>query len=253
MTKEIAFGIIISVLFVGLIALFCGLLIKLYIKKINDHNQRELEFQQAIKEAMVETQEQVINDISRDLHDDAGQQLTSINFQIENLKLDSPELEKTLEPVSKSVAQLSQSIRELSHSLNNQLEFQQDLIKAIASDIKRLKKNKKIAVHYTFEELAPKVFSEKERIFIYRIFQQCVSNCLKHSKATTIEIVIRLKPEFEMLFSDNGTGFDPAVGSGKRSMGLISMKTRAEKINYSLTLNSKIGEGTAILLTELAN
>ena len=185
------------------------------------------------------------------MHDDAGQQLTSINFQLENLKLDSPELEKILAPISKSVGQLSQSIRNISHSLNHQVLLQEDFIIAITTEVKRLKKNKKVSIEFAFEELVSKVFSSNERIFIYRIFQECINNCLKHSKASEINIIICTKPEFEMVFSDNGIGFDSQANLRKVSMGLSNMKTRANDINYSLIINSTIGEGTTITLTEI--
>lgn len=247
---EIAFGIIMGFLFIGLVVLFCILLIKLYIKKIKEHNLKELGFQKTLNETIIETQEQVLNNISQDLHDDAGQQLTSINFQLENLKLDSPDLEQTLRPISDSLGQLSQSIRSISHSLNNQVILQDNFAKAIETEVSRLKKNKRIKINYAFEELAAKSFSANERIFIYRIFQECINNSLKHSKATEINITIRTKPGFEMIFSDNGIGFDTQSGSGKASMGLMNMKTRANYINYSLDIDSKVGVGTLITLVQ---
>lgn len=251
MTKEeIISGIIISIAFISLIILFCILLIQLYIKKIKEHNQKELAFQKTLNTTIIETQEQVLNNISQDLHDDAGQQLTSINFQLENLKLDSPELQQLLEPVSKSVGQLSQSIRSISHSLNHQVILQDDFIKAIATEIKRLKKTKKTSFVFSYEELAVKLFSSDEKIVIYRIFQECINNCLKHSKATEIKIALQTKPEFEMVFSDNGIGFDPQANLGRVSMGLANMKSRANAIGYELAVDSKMGKGTRITLRE---
>src|SRR5690606_36362346 len=103
-------------------------------------------FQKTLNAAIIETEEQVLNNISQDLHDDAGQQLTYINFQIENLRLDSTELGQLLAPVSESVAQLSRSIRRISHSLNNQLLTQQDLLKAITTEAERLQQNAKFTI-----------------------------------------------------------------------------------------------------------
>jgi glucose-6-phosphate-specific signal transduction histidine kinase len=83
---KIALGILLSIAFTCLIFLFCLALIKLYIKKIKEHNQKELNFQKELNTTIIETQEQVLNNISQDLHDDAGQQLTYINLQLEYLK-----------------------------------------------------------------------------------------------------------------------------------------------------------------------
>ncbi|HLP64735.1 sensor histidine kinase [Flavobacterium sp.] len=247
--KYIALGIIIGLLFISLVILFCILLGKLYIKKIKEHNQKELDFQKNINEAILETQEQVLNNISQDLHDDAGQQLTYINFQIENLKFDSPELNSQLEPLSQSVNNLSQSIRSISHALNNQLLLQQDLLKAITTEVERLQKNPKITIQLDSEESIQKVFTANEKIVIYRIFQELINNTLKHSKATKIDIVVRAMPHFTLQVSDNGKGFE-VNATTKQSLGLANMKSRAAIIEYQLEIKSKIGEGTTVILSE---
>ena len=142
MFDNIAYGIIIGMLFISLVLLFCILLVKLYIRKIKNYTaviyQKDIDFQKSLNQTIIETQEQVLNNISQDLHDDAGQQLTYINFQLENLKLDSEGMHETLQPLSDSVRQLSDSIRSISHSLNNQLLLQQDLFKAMEAETIRL-------------------------------------------------------------------------------------------------------------------
>jgi glucose-6-phosphate-specific signal transduction histidine kinase len=142
MIKDIAFGIIISLLFISLVVLFCAILIKLYVKKIKEHNLKELEFQKTLNNSILETQKQLLTSVSQDLHDDAGQQLTVINFQLENLKLDFPENESNLKPVSDSVVKLSESLRQISHSLNPNWLEKNGFIEAVKSEINRIKKNK---------------------------------------------------------------------------------------------------------------
>lgn len=247
---EIAFGIIICLLFICIVIIFCAITIKLYIKKVKEHNQKEIAFQKAINDAILETQEQVLNNISQDLHDDAGQQLTYINFQLENLKLDSAELNTLLEPLSQSVGNLSNSIRNISHSLNNQLLVQQDLVKAITTEVERLQKNPKIKIILTQEEPAKKEFTANEKIVIYRIFQEIINNTLKHAKAKQITITIATTPSFTMTIQDNGKGFDPKRLYNKQSLGIQNMSSRATIINYQLAIHSEIGVGTTITLSE---
>lgn len=250
---QIAFGVIIGLIVIFIVVLFATLLIKLYINKVKTHAeelyQKNIDFQKSLNETILETQEQVLNNISQDLHDDAGQQLTYINFQLENLKLDSPELQRQLEPLSQSVGHLSQSIRSISHSLNNQLLSQQDLFKAIATEVERLQKNPKVAFRLEVKDTAKKVVAVNEKIVIYRIFQEVINNALKHAKATEINISIATAPYFSMTINDNGKGFDVSATS-KQSLGLHSMKSRASIIEYDLNIQSKIGEGTSVCLSE---
>lgn len=258
MNTNLAFGIIIGVLFASLVVLFCILLGKLYINKIKNYTkviyQKDIDFQKTLNTTIIETQEQVLNNISQDLHDDAGQQLTYINFQIENLKLDSPLLNETLEPLSQSVSNLSKSIRSISHSLNNQFITKQNLLKVMETEIERLQKNPSIAFEYRKKDNTEKDFTTNEKIVIYRIFQEIINNAFKHSKASVITITIQCSPFFEMSISDNGKGFDyDAVRENTTSLGLENLIARASIINYKIAIKSAPEKGTTIILSEKKN
>jgi signal transduction histidine kinase len=250
MQNNFAFGIATILILISLIVLFCVLMVKLHIQKVKNYTkviyEKDLDFQKAINTTIIETQEQVLNNISQDLHDDAGQQLTAINFQLENLKLDSPELDAVLKPISQSVSGLAQSIRSISHSLNNQLLTKQDLFKAIGAEAERLQKNLSIAINVSVE--GEKSFSSNEKIVIYRIFQEIMNNILKHAKADVIEIGLTTQPEFQMRIADNGQGFDTSQTTN--TLGLVGMTQRANFIGYKLDIQSKPGQGTTITLTE---
>ncbi|TRW25778.1 hypothetical protein FMM05_06025 [Flavobacterium zepuense] len=253
--SSIAFGIIIGLLFVSLLVLFCALIIKLYIHKIKTYTkviyQKDLDFQKTLTTTVIETQEQVLNNISQDLHDDAGQQLTCINFFIENLKLDSPELTDVLQPISNSVYQLSNSIRSISHSLNNQLLMQQDLFKAIEAETDRLQSNGRITINFVQEGIETKTFGTNQKIVVYRIFQEIINNIFKHSKATEVEVALKSSPIFTMIISDNGTGFDyNAVKNSDKGIGLKNIVSRAQIINFDVDIVSKPGRGTTITVFE---
>jgi len=255
MLNNLAFGIAIGLILMSLIVLFCALIIKLYIQKINNYTkviyEKDLNFQKTLNSTIIETQEQVLNNISQDLHDDAGQQLTAINFQLENIKLDLPEMNKALAPISESVSNLAKSIRSISHSLNNQLLTRQDLFKAISAEAERLQKNIPIAITVTLDDDSRKTFTANEKIVIYRIFQEIINNILKHAKATTVTIELKAIPNFKMTVQDNGKGFDyQQVKNSQNTIGLQNMMHRAEIIGYRIDVTSTPGAGTIITLSE---
>lgn len=252
MESNIAFGILTAVLLISLVVLFLVLIVKLYINKIKSYTQliyeKDIAFQKTLNTTIIETQEQVLTNISQDLHDDAGQQLTYINFQLENLKLDAPDLTEVLDPISQSVTRLSQSVRRISHSLNNHLITQQDLIKSISSEVERLKSSGKIDVQLVIDN-EKRNFDGNEQIVIYRIFQEVVNNIIKHAKARAIIVEISNNP-FKMSISDNGRGFNMQENKSKISIGLENMKQRALMIDFNLSITSQIGEGTTVTLIE---
>ncbi|GLB50051.1 sensor histidine kinase [Neptunitalea lumnitzerae] len=252
--KNIAFGIIIGFLFICLIVLFCALIIKLYIQKVKNYTkviyEKDLNFQKTLNETVVETQEQTLNNISQDLHDDAGQQLTYINFQLENLKLDYPDFSEQLEPVSQSLNQLSHSIRNISHSLNNQLLLQDSLLKAIDKEVQRLQKNTSIAIYFTLNGSMQKQYSTNETIVVYRIFQEIMNNIFKHSEASKVDIIINTEPIFKMHISDNGKGFNYLKAKDSSSLGLKNIESRAKAINFIANIDTLPNKGTTITISK---
>ena len=255
MNTNLAFGIIITLLFGSLVVLFCVLFGKLYINKIKNYTkviyQKDIDFQKALTSTIIETQEQVLHNISQDLHDDAGQQLTYINFQIENLKLDSEVAKEMLEPLSESVSNLSKSIRSISHSLNNQFLTKQSLPKVIEAEVERLRKNPSIVLNYTQKDTIEKALTTNEKIIIYRIFQEIINNAFKHAKASVIDITIQTSPSFQMTITDNGKGFDfAAAKQSNATLGLWNINERAAIIQYKIEIQSEIERGTTIILSE---
>ena len=256
MESNIASGIFIGILFISLLILFCVLIIKLYIYKIKTYTrliyEKDLAFEKTLNTTILETQDQVLNDISEELHDDAGQQLTYIRFLVENLKLDKPELEETLGPVSHSVTLLSQSIRRASHSLNSQLMVKQNLVKAVKGEAERLIQSGRIQVLFTSDTDEVKSLDPKSQIVIYRIFQESINNILKHSGATIITITIVADPKFKLTVTDNGKGFDyDKIQKGTSGMGLDNLVNRASIIGLDASIVSAVGEGTTIILSEI--
>lgn len=254
--NKIALGIVIGILFISLLIFFCALLIKLYIRKIKNYTkviyQKDLDFQKTLTTTILETQEQVLNNISQDLHDDAGQQLTYINFMIENLKLDKPELSGDLQPLGNSVHMLSNSIRRISHSLNSQMLVQQNFVKAIEGEADRLRQVSGLDINYKSSGNSYNNFDPGKQIVIFRIFQEIINNALKHSRATEISIDVTAGPAFMLKVSDNGKGFNyDDVKQGPAGLGLLNLVSRAEMVGLAITIDSAAGKGTMITLLEI--
>jgi signal transduction histidine kinase len=252
---NIAVGITVVLILITLVVLFCAILMKIHLNKQRLHvqqlYQKDIDFQKALNQTIIETQEQVMNTISQDLHDDAGQQLTFINFQLENLKLDDEKLAATLQPVSNAVKNLSATVRSISRAMNNQLLLKQDLLQAITAEVKRLQSNKTIQINLRIEKPQKKNLKPHEKIIIYRIFQEVMNNIFKHSEATVVTITIKTLPRFQMKIVDNGIGFEVEDVQNKSiTLGLQNITNRAAVIEYNFDIQSKNNQGTTVILSE---
>ncbi len=255
MIQNVAIGILVGLLFISIVVMFCIVLIKLYIRKIKKYNalifEKEIAYHKNLNSSILETQEQLLKSISQDLHDDAGQQLTVINFQLENLKLDFPDNQKLLEPVTNSVTQLAHSLREISHLLNPGWLRDNGLFNAIETEINRIKKQKSITIEFLKEENTLDCPTETQMV-LFRIFQEILNNILKHAKASKISIRISTTPKLIMEIADNGVGFNLSeIQKSTTSLGLQNMMERAKIINFDTTVTSSPNKGTTVRISEL--
>jgi signal transduction histidine kinase len=87
---------------------------------------------------------------------------------------------------------------------------------------------------------------------IYRIIHEAVNNVRKHAKSPKLEVELRQEPERLVIrVEDWGIGFIPdkeELSPSNRSMGLLSMRRRAEFLGGTLKVNAALGQGTEIMV-----
>jgi signal transduction histidine kinase len=83
---------------------------------------------------------------------------------------------------------------------------------------------------------------------IYRVVQEALHNCARHSRATTVRIRVEQKPDrLILIIQDDGQGFDARQVKG---LGLLGIQERVTRLGGKSTVHSKPDSGT-ILTVEL--
>lgn len=253
MSSDIAIGIIITFLFVCMAILFCAILIKVYVAKIKKYNQllfeKQLEQQKAVNLAVLETQEETLNNIALDLHDDAGQRLTYLNLQLEQVKINQPELQASISPISQTIKELGSNLRDLSHSLTSSSLADSSLITVLEKELQRVNKLGVVNCELQMSNRNNFQFSLEEKIIHYRMFQEILNNMLKHSRATTFSLELNHPEQPVFKYQDNGKGFD--TDKSTLSSGLKNLKKRCELIDYNFDITSIPQEGTSITISKI--
>ena len=89
--------------------------------------------------------------------------------------------------------------------------------------------------------------NEKQKIALYRIMQEALSNVSKHSNASSVKIYLCLHDgNFIMEITDNGIGFDERKKLQKDAYGILDMKERVQILQGKLTITSNFGRGTCV-------
>lgn len=196
---------------------------------------------------LIESQEAESKRIASELHDGLGQSLVVIkNRAMLGVRKsdDKDRIIKELESISESATQALDEVREITNNMRPQLLDRLGLTKALISMCKKVEGV--VDIECEIADIDG-IFSEIEEISLYRIVQESLNNVIKHSNASDARVSIsRAVNSVTVEIADNGSGFD--TGSVKSGLGLVGLKERAQLLNGGLSIDSRRGEGTKIVL-----
>ena len=220
---------------------FCGILIAAVVYGIYRYRINKILEIQSIRQT-----------ISKDLHDDIGATVSSINILANMSKNDLVSANKRnqfLETIQEESKHVSDSLNDIVWSINPKNDSLDIIIARMQRYASEMFEAKNIAYRFILPEksIGELRMDMAKRQHLYLVFKEAVNNLVKYSQATNAEVTIAVdKTVFTMIVADNGIGFDPhTVREGN---GILNMKKRAEDIHAQLTLNSAPAKGVIIKL-----
>ncbi|MEJ5993521.1 ATP-binding protein [Pedobacter sp. Du54] len=211
----------------------------------------ELKFEAEILKTQIEVQEQTMQTIATDLHDNIGQLLSLTTLTLSSIKLN--EAEKSEKKINNSLSLLHQSIKEL-RDLARLLQGEQlvgiGLGEAIKQELDRLRSVSGYKLIVKNQLLTSEVSSPTKDLIILRLLQEIINNIIKHARATQVNISTSLMKEILYLhIAENGVGFNyEEIKHQKRGIGLYSIHKRIEMIDGKIEIDSKPTQGTLITI-----
>jgi PAS domain S-box-containing protein len=191
--------------------------------------------------------------IAREIHDDLGQQLTGLKMEMslimkkihpENIELKS-KIEDSIQLVDNAV----KSVRRIATQLRPSILDDLGLVAALEWLSEEFEKRYHIKTNFSAGTNIKNIHPDTS-IALFRIYQESLTNILRHSKAT--EVNATLSEENDVLrlsVSDNGIGFEVENMNTFTTLGLIGIKERTNLIGGSLHIESKKDEGTSLLVS----
>jgi signal transduction histidine kinase len=214
--------------------------------------ETKLQYEQELRQVENEVSEQMMNRLSQELHDNIGQLHTAMHIQIQNQKLDHPELKERFETVEAYLGEATRQLKILSRTLNYDYLGHAGLLNTLDVEVERLKNLKRPEVIFIKEgSLSP--LTKNQQLVVFRMFQEITQNALRHSGASKLDLSLNCsETEFTFTIRDNGKGFDVenTLASAK-SNGLLNIFKRAELAGLNVKLESKLGKGTTFELTKI--
>lgn len=190
--------------------------------------------------------------IAGDIHDAVSPLITGALYQARALQMSNgstpqQEQDSSLASVSDLLDRASNELHDVIFELRPPDLDDLGVVAAIEAYVQTIKRTGldcRLEVSGEAPTLTPEV-----RLSIYRIVQEALHNVVRHAGAD--EAVVRLEVTETMVrvaIRDNGAGFDSAQTVQPTSLGLLSMRERAESIGATFTIVTRPGEGTAIVI-----
>ncbi|MCD8540232.1 MAG: histidine kinase [Leadbetterella sp.] len=202
-------------------------------------------------------QTQLIRDnIARDLHDDIGSYLSSISIlsqSVDTLIANNPDKAKlSISKIGDTARQIMDTMGDIVWSINSNHDSMPMIIQRMRDLASELLSEQGIATDFVIDEAIQKLSLtlDKRRDF-YLIYKEAITNIQKYAEASQVEITVRKEADHVVLtVQDDGTGFnvsDPNLRKSNGGNGLINMSVRAQRLGGTLNIESKKGEGTALI------
>jgi signal transduction histidine kinase len=223
-----------------------------YSKLLEQSHQLQEQLRHLSRQLLL-SQEEERKRISRELHDEIAQTLTSINVRLAALKVaatvNTKDLQKkissTQRMVEKSVDIVHRFARELRPTVLDDL----GLIPALHTFVKHFSKQSRVHVRLTVYAAVERLDSV-QRTVLYRIAQEALTNVARHARASRVDVSIqKLRRAVGVTIKDNGKAFqvERVLRTKKnKRLGLLGMRERVEMVGGRLRVESAPGKGTTI-------
>ncbi|MDB5061748.1 MAG: domain S-box protein [Mucilaginibacter sp.] len=225
---------------------FLGTMTDITEKKILEMEADQLKIDQhkRIAAAIFETEENERRRISELLHDSVSQLLYGIKLNLQQLKADK-ENDDALATINSLLNDAVKETRNISFELAPSVLTDFGLPATIEELAKRFS-TPKLRIKTKMNGLKTRLSLTIE-IVIFRLIQELLNNCIKHSGADTVIITIKKSKLLEIEVKDNGVGFNVneqyQIPSGS---GLSSIRNRLNFYNGTMRIKSQPGDGTIV-------
>jgi signal transduction histidine kinase len=143
---------------------------------------------------------------------------------------------------------LDESLRQVAHSIRSTTVVTRPVADALEGELMALETATGIESELQVDG-ALSGLSDSQKIVLFRVAQEALSNVRKHSEATSVSVVVRSRRTFvELTVTDDGRGFDPRRLDTDR-LGLAGISERVRLLGGAVDIKTNPGSGTSVRAT----
>lgn len=222
-------------------------------RSVEEHarTQRAEAQMRQLSHQLVNAQEEERRSISRELHDEIGQMLTGLRMEFRSLarmyNAPAHEFQAKIDQGKVLLDQALQSVRDIAMGLRPSMLDDLGLEAALQWQARDFCRRHDIPVNVKVDARLDDL-PDQYKTNLYRIIQEALTNCARHSKARSISIVIRqYADELRVTITDDGVGLNHKTsGAG---LGLIGIQERARELGGSSVIEAAADQGTRLTVS----
>jgi PAS domain S-box-containing protein len=191
--------------------------------------------------------------IAREIHDELGQQLTTMKIDISWLFKKSELKDDVIVQRFKGVLQMLddtvKTVRRIATELRPGILDDLGLVAAMQWQSQEFEKRSGIKTEFTHDDVEVDIPVSSLSTGLFRIFQESLTNVARHAHATHVSASLTCENnEIILKVADNGQGFDVSTIGQKHTLGLLGMKERTMMMGGSYNITSDCGKGTTVMI-----
>jgi PAS domain S-box-containing protein len=197
---------------------------------------------------LINAQEEERRRVARELHDDLNQRMALLSIALGQLtKIKEPaDMGRRLKSVQNQAMEISADIHRLSYKLHPSKLDYLGLAPAVKSLCQEITALGDLEVEFHQGDL-PEDLPKDVTLCVFRIAQEALRNCAKHSGADSAQVTLETSKEgIRLRVSDRGSGFDIESDAMKKGLGFTSMRERLRIVGGKMDVHSRPMHGTVI-------
>jgi signal transduction histidine kinase len=239
-------GILLFVFVLGIVAFVLQ-----YRKKRVEHENEKVminvKHNEELLSTQLEMQQQTMQHIGREIHDNVGQKLTLASLYTQQLSFENkaPQINDKIENISSILNESLQELRRLSKTLIDDTIAEKNIVQLLKQECDNIEALRYCTVQFTCMDNNISLSYQQKNVLL-RIVQEFLQNSIKHSKCKNIMVAIQQENNFVKLqIQDDGIGFEIENTTGK-GIGLKNIAKRIQLLDGTYNLTSNMHKGTIL-------
>jgi len=191
--------------------------------------------------------------IAREIHDNLGQALTALKMDLswldKRLAMNQTTVRDKIHSMESLIQETIQAVQRVSAELRPGILDDFGLVAAIEWQAEEFQQRTNIKTKISLPE-DPINISKDQSTAIFRIYQEALTNVIRHANASAIEVVLEQTGDrLSLTVKDNGRGITPEEISNSKSLGLIGMQERVYPWKGEVSFHGVPNQGTSVMIS----